>query len=266
MTKLNDETLMLFADGLLEWPERDRVGRLVSDNPELRAQVDVFRRAGPGLARLFDEHMNSPLSPRLQQFVDQYESAPAATGSWRAGGSSGEWRRWLHSLRDWNSPLALAASVSLVAGLGLGWLLRGGTESDGLFRSEFVQLQDHRLVAQGKLHKGLESVASGGEAPLGGEAQLRVKMTFQNEARDYCRQYEIVSLSRERHAGVACRVGSQWRVAMQALMPPSASAGRTTPAGAGSQNATDAAVSALIDGDPIVGEEEIAIMRKGWRK
>jgi surface antigen len=162
----------------------------------------------------------------------------------------------------------LAASIGVVLGIGLGWLLRGigGDESSP---NLFLKLQHQRLLATAPLRAALETVPSGGTLiSLGGgkDAQFRVKMTFRNESRNYCRQYELALGVRERIAGIACRTPSgDWSVALQSPLPPSA-LGVTVPASAGQNAALDAVIGALIDGAPLIGEAEAAIMRNGWRK
>ena len=168
-------------------------------------------------------------------------------------------------IRD--ATVALAASIAVVLGIGLGWLLRGNAD-DELSASSFVKMQNQRVLATAPLKAALETVPSGTLVPLAGgnDAQFRAKMTFQNERRDYCRQYELALGARERMAGIACRIpNGDWSVALQSLLASSAS-GVTVPASAGQNAALDAAIGALLGGDPLVGEAEAAIMRNGWRK
>jgi len=172
-------------------------------------------------------------------------------------------------LRVIRKPTAtLAVSIGVVLGIGLGWLLRG-IGGDELSRNLFLKVQHHRLLATAPLQAALETVPSGGTLiSLGGgkDAQFRAKMTFRNESRDYCRQYELALGARERIAGIACRTPSgEWSVALQSPLPRSAS-GVTVPASSGQNAALDAVIGALIDGDPLIGEAEAAIMRNGWRK
>jgi surface antigen len=154
----------------------------------------------------------------------------------------------------------------MVIGIGLGWLLRGiGNEASS--GTAFLRVQNQRVLAIAPLKAVLETVPSGTLAPLGTRkgAQFQAKMTFRNESRGYCRQYELVLNAHERIAGIACRIpGGDWSVMLQTLLPPSASS-LTVPASAERNAALDAAIGALIDGDPLVGEAEATIMSNGWR-
>jgi anti-sigma factor RsiW len=268
---LNDETLMLFADGLLDAPERERVERLVTADPGLRARVDVFRVTGPDLARLFDAHLNAPVPAKLRDFVTAQARAPVEASRPKHAGAAALKARFAvqRPMPAWNIT-ALAASVAVVAGIGLGWLLHGVASSDGTGGSDFVEIENQRLLAHGPLLGALETARSGSTTTValgsGEEAQLRVRMTFQNEAREYCRQYEIAVPSRERFSGVACRAAGQWSVAMHALLPPAYSAAeQTIPAGPSANGAMDAVIGTMIDGNPVVGEQEAAIIGKGWQ-
>jgi anti-sigma factor RsiW len=76
MTKLNDETLMQFADGSLDQLEREQVRGLVANTPSLHARLQVFRATGRRLAVLFDEHVNAPIPWRLRNAVTELGSKP----------------------------------------------------------------------------------------------------------------------------------------------------------------------------------------------
>ncbi len=174
-------------------------------------------------------------------------------------------------LRDiWTQSASLAASVALLLGIGVGWLLRGGPETGAIGLDNLVSIEDGRLLARGPLQEALNSLPSGAPTaaiPDDGELRLGIKMTFQDQDGDYCRQYRIAAASAARYSGVTCRMGEEWVVKVQALVPPSPSAAdQTIPAGAGADAAMDAVVRALIAGDPVVGEDEAAIMNKGWKK
>jgi putative transcriptional regulator len=169
----------------------------------------------------------------------------------------------------WSGPAAMAASVAVVLGLGLGWLLAGGPDADGFAIEDLVRTDGRRLIAYGPLESALQSLPSGEEAALSSEdgmARLGVTMTFQNQAGDYCRQYRIDVLSHD-YSGIACRTGGEWAVKIHALVPPQPRASeQTVPAGGGAEAAIDAVIGSLISGNPLVREDEARLMGKGWRK
>ena len=163
---------------------------------------------------------------------------------------------------------ALAASLALIAGIGLGWLARGAPEPR--IAADFVKENGNRLVAQGELQKVLDALPSGGERVAksdGRDFRLRIRMTFQDQSGDYCRQYEIIAASSGRYSGIACRKGGMWVVTIQALVPPSLSASeQPIPASADAHAAMDAVVGSLISGDPLAAKDETALIAKAWKK
>jgi putative transcriptional regulator len=167
--------------------------------------------------------------------------------------------------------VAAAAAMACIAGIGFGWLLRGETGGGAMALDDLVRIESNRLVARGQLQKALESLPSGTEtaalASEGGDFRLGVKLTFQDQNGDYCREYQIAAASPARYAGVACRLGQEWIVKIQALMPPSRNASeQMIPAGGNADGAIDTVVASLIQGDPLVGTDEDTLLKQGWVK
>ena len=187
-------------------------------------------------------------------------------------------RRYLPELRVreiWDRKLALTTSIAVIAGIGLGWLFWGEAEDNPFEQDELVQTENNHLVARGILQNGLDILPSGKQMfafSKGSEFRLAVKMTFQSQAGDYCRQYycrenKIADASSELYSGIACRTGDQWAVKIQALIPPFRTAAeQVIPAGEGEDPAMDAVLASLISGDPLVGQDEAAVMNNGWKK
>lgn len=263
MTRLTDETLMYYADGLLDPSERRWVEKLVAGDARLQARLEVFQSTGRELADLLEQADNEPAPARLRDFVSRLPVGPEPRR-----GKAGLKERIFQTA---NFRPALAASVALVAGIGLGWLLRGEEAGHAMALGDLVRIENNRIVAREPLDHALDSSPSGDRTaaalPDRQPFDLKVKMTFRNEAGRYCRAYEVAMTSSEHYEGVACRVDGQWSVALQALTAPSRPAsGQFAPAGGGKSSAMDAAIGALIEGDPLAGEDEAAAMRKGWEK
>lgn len=271
MIKPTDETLMAYADGLLDPSERVEIERLCAEAPGLRARLEVFRATGRNLGQLFQDHIHAPVPKQLLDFVEAQE-LELARGKARC-------RSWLWFGRDhadlWrvvNASVlrtAAVASVAMVVGVGLGWLLHGTTSNQAMALTSLVEVEKSRLLAGAPLHRSLDNLYGGTEAKLtlagSQDAELKIKMTFRNEARDYCRVYEIATSSPERYAGVACRTGDQWSVRIQAMIPPSdVSPGQFVPAGINNA-AMDAVIRSLIDEGPLSPADEAAAI-KGWKK
>jgi hypothetical protein len=92
------------------------------------------------------------------------------------------------------------------------WILRSMAGADGI-ATPLVGVDNRSLVARGALHRALEIAPAGRTMAValdfGEKALFRAKLTFQNEADDFCRQCEITAPSLERFAGIACRIDGQ---------------------------------------------------------
>ena len=265
MTRLTDETLMRYADGLLEPAEEERIARVAAQDPDARMRLVAFQATGRQLADLFDDFVRTPRP------VPRWAAGPVAPVADPVQRAGADWKREarLLALAAWRglagSPL-LAATLALIVGVGLGWLLRAGDTSRIEVASGLIESRGRQLIAQGALRQALETMPSGNRALSPQENErISVRLSFQNEAGAYCREYEL-NAGPSRHAGVACRTGESWSVAFQALVPPAPAAGsQIAPAGS-SRSALDAATAALMIGDPLTRESEAQLLQKGWSK
>jgi len=265
MIKFSDESLMLYADGLLQAPESERLEQALTRDARLRARLQVFRSTGRDLAALFEPHAATPLPPKLRDIVNGAgpSAAPAPVYDLRKRSAPHSWRE------SWGSGAVLAASIALVAGIGLGWLLHGGWAGNSAVPSrDVVQTDGGRLLAGDVLGHALESQPSGTTKPstLDSSATVSVKMTFQDAAGHYCRQYQLAAPQSRHFAGVACRVDGAWRVDFHTLVPPAPSAAQTTVPAGGSSEILDAVIGAVIAGDPLSGPDEAAVLNQRWTK
>jgi hypothetical protein len=172
---------------------------------------------------------------------------------------------------DWGlKPSMAMAALALMVGLGIGMSFRGDRPTDVADWEDLIRLNGNQLVAQGELEQTLENAPSGetSNVALSDNRQIgmAVRMTFNNEAGDYCRQYEITVPGARNYTGVACHSGGEWVVKIQAMTAPSQSnTDRIVPANGGDRLAIDAAINALVVGAPLNGEEEAAVLNNGWK-
>lgn len=193
--------------------------------------------------------------------VSAVETSPAPQ-------SSRQWasiRLVRHRLGNvWDRSIALAASVALLIGLGLGLLAGIGEEADAII--SLVAQDGNRLWARGALQDVLDRLPSGEDRTLpvdGQMAKFSIKITFQDQGGGYCRQYRVTSSASQTYSGIACHGNGGWAVRAHALIPRETSDGSTVPAN-GAGGAMEAVVGAWISGDAIVGRDETAIINRGW--
>ncbi len=264
---LSDEVLMAYADGQLDAGERARLRKLIAQDPEASARLEVFEATGQDLASVFDEHMNSPLPEKLSRLALYAQPLPVKRSS--LGQVADALRSFVRPAHPFG--LAAASAAMLIAGIGAGWLLHGGVGESGSPMSDLVQVEsDGRTVARGPLSMALDNSQSGRETILpfaaGKVLRVAVKLSFRNHAQDYCRQYEAGLAGSENFGGIACNSNGQWNIKLQAqLAPAHPSAGRTAPAGTES-SALEAAVMSWIDGDALDQRDEDAMILKGWKE
>ena len=160
--KLDDETLMAYADGALGPEEAAAVRAALAADPEAAADVDRFRESARLVRAAFDDTLAEPVPPTLERRV-------------RAAARAAETER--HALdalvrRRGRRPLALAASVALLLGLGIGSRL-GHPAGD---------------AALPGLGEALAGTASGVRASLPDGATLTPLATFRDRDGRWCRR------------------------------------------------------------------------------
>lgn len=264
---LSDEVLMAYADGQLDAGERARLRKLIAQDPEASARLEVFEATGQDLASVFDEHMNSPLPEKLSRLALYAQPLPVKRT--RLGQVADTLRSYVRPAHPFG--LAAASAAMLIAGIGAGWLLRGGAGESGSPMSGLVQVEsDGRTVARGPLSGVLDSSQSGRETILpfaaGKVLRMAVRLSFRNHAQEYCRLYEAGLAGSKNFGGIACNSNGEWTIKLQVqLAPAHPSGGRTAPAG-NEGSALEAAVLSWIVGDALDPRDEDAMILKGWKK
>jgi hypothetical protein len=267
-----DRSLMAYADGVLAPSQQAEIERLCAESLELRARLEVFRATGGELRRLFQHHVDAPVPRRLLEFVKAQERKWVDSERRRRPSSWPVLSACAHIWSLMNAPVlrtGAVASVALIAGIGLGKLLHDNAGGPGAAPASLVQPEKGRLIARAPLQRSLDTLYSDTETKLAlagsQDLELKIKMTFRNEAGDYCRVYEIATSSGEHYVGVACRTGDQWAVPIHAMIPPSElSPGQFAPAGFNNP-AMDAVIRDLIQDGPLSPTDEAALI-KDWKK
>lgn len=278
MKKLTDDILMFYADGTLDPAERARVEELLNNDPDARMRLEVFQATGRVLAELLRRHEETSVPKRLLDCVLPQETAPVTTSYERHENRFAPLKLWWGALRF--PPLiqvgaGLAVAVALVAGTSAGWFTRGdrvqaAPQSVSIQIGDLLRIDNNRMFAIASLRGALETLQSGGGVKLSEappiNAEIRMQMTFRNEAREYCREYEVEGASPMYFGGIACRDDSgEWSVLVHAMISPSHPPRAIVPAG-GRSTAMDAVAVSLMDGDPLAVSDEANVIAKSWKK
>ena len=278
MSVVSDEVLMAFADGALDPAEREAVEAIIERHPECRQKVEKYRATLAPLQSLFRETINidhlAPLVEQIRRSELGPARAPLRAAEVRQLPQSHTMRLQRRAFRP-SYPTAIAASVALLIGAALGWLLQPGTTSS-VPAAGLIQVSDGSLLAQGALQDLLEHTARG--VPLttemAGKAwELEASFTFRAADQQPCRRYELRSVARDHFAGYACRsTQGEWMIRGHAkLDAPAANAqGGFAPASGPAADAADLALEAAIraagGGRVYQDAEEKALIASGWTR
>lgn len=187
----NDETLSAFMDGELAPADMEAVRTALKQDDELVARLAVLSQVDALVKKQASSADDRPMPAAvLAMLAEKAQAAPQQT----AVILQGPWQRW-------RQPLALAASVAVIASLSLVYLNRGGTE----------------LPLLSSYAANLDTTASGTVVNID-DAELLTRFSFRNRQDQYCRQYQLSSATRHTE-NVACRVGSEWNLVATIELP-----------------------------------------------
>lgn len=243
-----DEILSAFIDGELPAEEMAEVRREVETNASLAARVEALKKADRVVAGAYRAIADEPLPQGVLDLLAADSRAAnsnvVALSRRRAGGSARYW------------PAALAASLALAAGVGLGLQFSAG----GALIAGTVEKGN-------PLYAALETTPSAGTARIGGRhgATFTPVPSFRSQAGDFCREFSLSSGDRANRA-VACRGEDAWTVEFAVAAAPQATdSGAYSTASSGLNAAFDSFVDDLIANEPFAPEEEAALIEAGWK-
>lgn len=278
MTRPDDETLMAFADGALDAERHAEVARYLETDAEARALVEDFRRSAELVRGAFDEALAMPPNDRLVDLIRSGPTSGVTSGAAVSDAASpvlsldGRRKTRLPS-RGWQ-PAALAASLALVVGAGLGWFAGGGGGGDGGDRAAF-QVAIGNVPGSSELGRLLETRPSYSETFVGaGEARRRlvVVATFRDRASRPCREFEVTAADQDQRPlgiGVACREPSGvWDVEglAQPIVAEVASNGAMKPASGMQEGLVMEGFMRMLGAAPAVAaDEEQKLLASGWK-
>ncbi|MDX1498889.1 MAG: hypothetical protein R3176_03265 [Woeseiaceae bacterium] len=249
----DDSKLSAFIDGELDERETEALTARLADEPALRARLEAMRAADEATRKVFATLDERPLPQGVMDLLGASAAAP--------GGDNVVAFPQRGIRRFFQAPVAIAASVALVAGFLVSRQLEQVPDAGldaGLVTAGVVD-------ADSALHGLLETGSSGEERPLGADARGRVLLTVADASGDYCRQFVVEGAGRAAHA-VACRRAGDWELEAVGFAP-AAAPGTFQQAAGPVPPAVDATVDAITGGsDPLSLEEENRVISESWEK
>lgn len=243
-----DEILSAFIDGELPPEEMDEVAREIDKSAALAARVEALKKADRAVAGAYRTIDEEPMPQGVLDLLAAKNRAPVsnvvAMPRRHAGGGARYW------------PTALAASLALAAGLGLGLQFSAG----GALIAGTIEKGN-------PLYAALETTPSAETVTIDGRrgATITPVLSFRSQTGDICREFSLSSGDRANRA-VACRGENAWTVefAVAAALQATDSGAYST-ASSGLNSAFDSFVDDLIANEPFAPEEEAALIEAGWK-
>ena len=165
--------------------------------------------------------------------------------------------------------LALAASLALAVGGGLGWFMHSSPQRDPT-AADLITFGDGSLQAEGALAQLLETAKSGAVLSVRDEHgrawQLKTIFSFRSMADVPCRRYELSNGATERFAGYACRDSrGRWHIEAHARIDAKVNGKPVfSPAGDSHENPVDSAIRMYMNGDVLQSSDELRLIEKHW--
>lgn len=249
----DDEILGAYLDGELPEEQASGLAERLAREPRLRSRLEALRGADDATRAVFANLDEVPIPASVLGLFD--------AGSRKATADIVPFpRRIVQSFTS--MPVAIAASVALLAGFLVRDFLRDTPEPSGHF-----DLYEARVIdRETGLHDLLEHGISAEKRVLSNAASGRVLLTFEDGSGDFCRQLEIEAGERSGQ-GVACRRGRNWQIEAFAFTGPRSAAGAYRMASGETPKAIESTIDALIGrGDPLGPDEEKLIISNSWKK
>ena len=261
-----DETLSAFIDGELPEAEADALRAAIDKDPALRERVDQLRRANDAVRQAYSGIENEPLPDAVLELFNTASSNvapfPGEAQAKRAPlAHAGVLQRF--AAAQW--PTALAASLALVVGFGVGQL-GGAPGAPSETQGDAMQLAGV-IAKDSPVFEILETGASAQVHPAGVDSGVIVEPVLSMQRTDgvFCREYFIGDATSRFH-NVACKEDDQWAVKFAVNIPTAADAGEGFETASAQSNALAADyVDRVIAGDALDANAEQNAINGGWR-
>lgn len=203
---ISDDELVAFVDGELDPARHAALLDHAAQDPALAERIERHRALRERIAAAYAEVLDEPVPIQLLRTARDSTGAPAdASPSGR--GTASRQRRW-----RWAHVGAIAASVVLGVALGSYLTAQRAVDSAGSRTADAgLALDGGALAATGALGDALEHQLA--NAPRG---DVDIALTFVSREGQYCRAF---TQARAGTAGIACREGARWRIALLAAAP-----------------------------------------------
>ena len=249
--RFTEEIIMAYADGELDDSTRFEVELAARQDPALAEKIRQHQLLRSSVFSAFAATLDEQVPQRLQaaarsgkvvhlDSVRQLRTPPPAPPPARNKAS-------------WSWPAWGALAATLVIGVTAGSVATRAMEGG----AQLAVLEAGTLKAQGKLAAALtQQLASAPRA----DASVQLGVSFVGKDGNYCRSFMLAN-----SAGLACRSGQEWQIAVLAEGEAGAS-GAYRQAGSALPPAVLEAIDARITGKALDADAERAASAQGWKR
>ena len=243
MQDVDDETLMAYADNMLDPADRARIEKLVLSNPAFAAKVKMFQQTSSqthaALAPLVDVPVPEPLLATVRNQISDHEAKKVSLRAIMQN----HLPRW-----SWGLSMAAAASIAGVVGVMIG------------YQQAFQGANQTRLAVgaapSAPFVSALNTLKSGEETSIGND-KLKLVSTFRISGSSLCREFEYIGKPDGSVVAVACEQGETWNIRFATVFTPTESGY----APASSLEAVEAYMLAIGAGPALTTADEDAALK-----
>lgn len=250
---INDEHISAFLDGELEAHEMAAMRAVIAEDEAVAARIEAFAAVDASLKQRYSAIDDRPMPEGLMAMIQAAGATTHAKVSAKPTAQVIELSRWQRTKQQVQEHFAVAASVALMLGVGLGY-----------FASPFAT-QPSTLESKGWQHvaQHLNDAPSGELRELGSGAAIKVQLSFKGQDGALCRQYYQQSADATQASdNVACNYGGQWQLTARV---PTAIKQQGTYATASKSAAIDRVLDSIMADSPMSFEQEQRAIAKQWR-
>ncbi len=243
MTRISDTQLSAYLDGELDQDQEAAIAAALERDSGLRARLASFARldeAARAAFQLPEAPREDPIAARiLAHRAAAARTQPQAPTFWP---------------RAFSREIAFTALAAGLCGLAIGF--GGAIQRESRDWADAVS-----SPARGALAQFLDTAPSGANAPLDGDAQATLILSFRAEDGRFCRQIEIEA-DAQIIGALACRENESWRMVSIDAQPAMEDGAFIAASGGG---AIEAAIDARGGHSALDPAEENALIAAGWR-
>lgn len=242
---ISDEHISAFLDAELEPHEMAAMRAVIAQDEAVAERVEAFAAVD---ATLKQRYSSIDAQPLPQSVLSMIESASANAKPQKTAQVI-ELSRWQRTKIHAQEHFAVAASVALMLGVGVGYFAsQPESGSDGAWQQVAQQLD---AAPSGQMH----TLTDGGA--------LKVQLSFKNQDGAFCRQY-YQQAGNDAHASenVACKHDGQWQLAARV---PTAVKREGTYATASKSGAIDGVLDGMMADSPMSYDQEQSAIAKQWQ-